>query len=145
MPTLDRKKFAGADGLLKGAYVLADLGKGNPEIILMASGSEVDLIVQAGIKLSEEGHTVRLVSFPSWDLFEAQTEEYRESILPSSISKRVSVEAGVNMGWKKWLGEQGIAIGMKTFGASAPAAKLFQEFGFTVENVYQTATRLLKK
>lgn len=145
LPTLDRSKYAPAEDLGKGAYVLADLGKGDPEIILMASGSEVDLIINAGLKLSEEGHTVRLVSFPSWDLFEAQPPEYKESVLPASVSKRLSVEAGISMGWSEWVGSEGLSISMKSFGASAPAKKLFEEFGFTVDNVYQTAMKLLGK
>lgn len=145
LPTFDRGEFAPAEGLAKGAYVLADLGQGEPEIILMASGSEVGLIMETGKKLNEAGHAVRLVSFPSWDLFEAQTDEYKESVLPASVSKRVSVEAGICMGWEKWVGAQGVSIGMKTYGASAPADKLFQEYGFTVENVYKTAADLLSK
>ena len=145
LPTMDRSEFAPAEGLLKGAYVLADLGEGEPEIILMASGSEVNLIVEAGKKLSEEGHAVRLVSFPSWDLFEAQSAEYQAAVLPASIKKRVAVEAGIAMGWDKWVGGEGEIIAMKSFGASAPGDKLFREFGFTVDNVYATSAALLKK
>ena len=145
LPTLDRGKFAAAEDSSKGAYVLADLGKDEPEIILMASGSEVSLIVEAGMKLSAEGHAVRLVSFPSWDLFESQTADYKGSVLPDSISKRVSVEAGITMGWEKWVGAEGVSIGINHYGASAPGEKLFQEFGFTVENVYETAKKLLGK
>jgi transketolase len=111
----------------------------------MASGSEVSLIVEAGKKLSDEGHAVRLVSFPSWDLFEAQTAEYKASVLPESISKRISVEAGITMGWEKWIGAEGVSIGINHYGASAPGKKLFQEYGFTVENVYETAKKLLGK
>ena len=143
LPTIDREKeFAPAEGLQKGAYVLADLGKGTPEIILMASGSEVGLIVEAGKKLAEAGKAVRLVSFPSWDLFEAQSEEYQKSVLPDSIQKRVSVEAGVTLGWERWVGSQGVCIGLDHFGASAPAGTLFKEFGFTVENVVEKAKKL---
>lgn len=143
LPTIDREsEFAAAEGLQKGAYVLADLGKGTPEIILMASGSEVALIIAAGKKLAEAGKAVRLVSFPSWDLFEAQSEEYRKSVLPEAIQKRVSVEAGVCLGWEKWVGSQGTCVGLDHFGASAPAGTLFKEFGFTVENVVETAKKL---
>ena len=145
VPTLDRKEYGPAEGLQKGAYVLADLGKGDPEIILMASGSEVGLIVEAGKKLSDEGHAVRLVSFPSWDLFEAQSEDYKASVLPSTVKKRVAVEAGVAMGWDKYIGDEGATVCMKSFGASAPGNKLFQEFGFTVDNVYATSAALLEK
>ena len=144
VPTLDRKTFAPAAGAAKGAYVLADLGEGDPEIILMASGSEVGLIVEAGTKLKEAGHAVRLVSFPSWELFEAQTDAYRDSVLPKSIKKRLAVEAGVAMGWEKWIGDEGTTITMSSFGASAPGKTLFQEFGFTTENVYETGLALLK-
>jgi len=146
LPTLDREnQYAPADGLQKGAYVLADLGKGTPEIILMASGSEVGLMIEAGQKLAEEGHCVRLVSFPCWDLFEVQSAEYQKEVLPGAIKKRVSIEAGICMGWEKWVGEEGISIGMKGFGASAPANTLFKEFGITAESVYQAAIDLLKK
>jgi transketolase len=112
VPTLNRKdQYASSEGLQQGAYVLADLGEGTPEVILMASGSEVSLIVEAGKKLAEEGHTVRLVSFPSWDLFEAQPEEYRKKVLPDTIQKRVSIEAGITMGWEKYVGPQGLPLG----------------------------------
>ncbi|MDK2981034.1 MAG: transketolase [Chloroflexota bacterium] len=145
LPTLDRaKEYAAAEGLQKGAYVLADLGKGDPEIILMASGSEVSLIIEAGKKLAEEGKSVRLVSFPCWDLFEAQSDAYKQSVLPDAIQKRVSVEAGVTMGWGKWVGSQGVSVGLDHFGASAPGGTLFKEFGFTADNVYATAKKLFK-
>ncbi len=146
VPTLDRKnQYARAEELHKGAYVLADLGKGTPEIILMASGSEVSLIIEAGQKLADTGRCVRLVSFPSWDLFAAQTAEYRKKVLPDSIQKRVSIEAGITMGWEKWVGEQGISVGMTSFGASAPAGTLFKEFGITADAVYKAASDLLAK
>jgi len=145
VPTLDRTKFAAAEGLFKGAYVLADLGSKDPEIILMASGSEVHLIIEAGMQLSEAGHAVRLVSFPSWDLFENQNQVYKDSVLPPTIKKRLSIEAGICMGWEKWVGECGICLGMKTFGASAPANKLFQEFGITAERVLEQALKLIKE
>ena len=142
LPTIDRSKFASEAGLHKGAYVIADLGNGKPEIILMASGSEVDLIVKAGEKLHDEGKTVRLVSFPSWDLFEAQPQSYKDLVLDPKIEKRVAVEAGSKLGWEKWVGPKGAIVGMSSYGASAPAETLFKEFGFTVDNVYQTAKGL---
>lgn len=146
VPTLDRSNsFSSADGLSKGAYVLADLGSGDPEIILMASGSEVSLIIEAGQKLADAGRNVRLVSFPSWDLFEAQPEDYQKKVLPDSIAKRISVEAGITMGWEKWIGSQGISIGMTGFGASAPANTLYKQFGITADAVLQAAENLLKK
>ncbi|MCE1255730.1 MAG: transketolase, partial [Anaerolineae bacterium] len=143
LPTLDRSVYAPASGLQKGAYVLADLGKGTPEIILMASGSEVSLIVEAGQKLAEEGVNVRIVSFPSWALFEQQDAAYKESVFPKSITKRVVVEAASPFGWERYAGDNGKIIAINHFGASAPAARLFKEFGFTVENVVNTAKELI--
>ncbi len=146
VPTLDRSSgFSPADGLSKGAYILADLGSGAPEIILMASGSEVGLIIEAGQKLAEAGRNVRLVSFPSWDLFEAQPEDYKKKVLPDAVAKRVSVEAGIGMGWEKWIGSQGVFIGMSGFGASAPANALYKQFGITADAVLLAAENLLKK
>ncbi len=142
LPTIDRLKFASEAGLHKGAYILADLGDGKPDLLLMASGSEVDLILKAGEKLHNEGIKVRLVSFPSWDIFEAQPQAYKDHVLDPSIEKRVAVEAGSKMGWEKWVGSKGTIVGMSSFGASAPAPILFKEFGFTVENVYQAAKGL---
>lgn len=144
MPILDREEYAKASGLAKGAYVLADLGDGEPEIILMASGSEVSLIVGAGKALVTKGHAVRLVSFPSWELFEKQEISYKTAVLPSSVKARLVVEAGVSMGWKKYVGDHGRVIAVDKFGASAPANKVFTEYGFTVENVVSQALSLLK-
>ncbi|MCD6356379.1 MAG: transketolase [Anaerolineaceae bacterium] len=145
LPTIDRKQFSKAVGLHKGAYILADLGEKEPEVILMASGSEVHLIIDAGQKLAEEGIGVRLVSFPCWKLFEKQPRSYIESVFDPKISARVSVEAGVGIGWDRWVGNNGAKVAIDRFGASAPGGKLFKEFGFTVENVYQTAKNLLSK
>jgi transketolase len=145
LPTIDRIKSAPAKGLHKGAYVIAELGDKNPDIILMASGSEVQLIIDAGQKLAEDGYGVRLVSFPSWDLFEKQTQAYIDSVLDPSISARLSVEAGAGMGWEKWVGGKGGILSIETFGESAPGSKLFEEYGFTVKNVYKTAKKLLGK
>jgi transketolase len=134
-PTLDRAQFAPADGLQRGAYVLADLGIGPPEIILMASGTEVALIVEAGRQFAERGRSVRLVSFPSWELYALQPAEYRAQVLPAHITSRVAVEAGISQGWERWIGERGKMIGVQTFGASAPAGILYREYGLTVENI----------
>ncbi|MFW9787312.1 MAG: transketolase [Candidatus Thorarchaeota archaeon] len=139
---LDRSKYAPASGLKKGAYVLADLGK-TPEIILMATGSEVPLIVEAGEKLNAEGVSVRLVSFPSWELFESQSKDYRDSVLLPSISKRLAVEAGVSQGWRKWVGDTGDILSVERFGRSAPSKVVFEAYGFTVENVLKKARNLL--
>ena len=145
LPTLDRSLVADANGVEKGAYVLADVGDGAPELILMASGSEVGLIVDAGMKLAAEGVNVRLVSFPSWELFEQQPREYRESVLLPGVKARVAVEAGISMGWAKYVGDSGEVIGIDHFGASAPANILFKEFGFTVENVIDTARKVMSR
>jgi transketolase len=145
LPTLDRSLYADAVQLEKGAYVLADMGDSEPEIILMASGSEVALIVEAGARLAAEGINLRLVSVPSWELFKMQDAEYRESVLPQRVMSRVAVEAGIGMGWEKFVGDSGVIISLEHYGASAPAGILFKEFGFTVENVFNTARRLLVK
>jgi transketolase len=144
IPTLDRNLFAPADGLERGAYVLADLGEGDPEIILMASGSEVSLIIEAGMRLAAEAVAVRLVSFPSWELFAAQDQVYRESILPTMTKARLAVEAGVSMGWERWVGERGAILGIDRFGASAPFEVVFSEFGLTTGNIVKRALLLVR-
>jgi transketolase len=141
LPTLDRTKYASAEGTWKGAYVLAQNGEGDPEVILMASGSEVGLAVGAYEKLVEEGIHARVVSFPSWELFEAQPEEYRHSVLPPHVTARVSVEQASTIGWDRYIGSSGAAIGMHTFGASAPMAALLKKFGFTPEAVVAEARK----
>ncbi len=144
VPTLDRSLFAPADGLERGAYVLADLGEGDPELILMASGSEVSLIIEAGLRLAAEAVAVRLVSFPSWELFAAQDQAYRESVLPTMTKVRLAVEAGVSMGWERWVGERGAILGIDRFGASAPAEVVFREFGLTIGNIVKRALQLMR-
>ncbi len=144
LPTLDREIYGSAEGIKKGAYVLADLGDLEPEVILMASGSEVDLIVKAGERLAAEGVNVRLVSFPSWELFEEQDQAYRDLVLPPKIQKRVSVEAGVSQGWREWVGDKGIILAVDDYGASAPAERIFEEFGFTVENIIMLTENLMR-
>ncbi len=144
LPTLDRTMFASAEGVRRGAYVLADLGDGAPEVILMASGSEVGLIVRAGGRLAAEGVNVRLVSFPSWELFLAQPEAYRDEVLPPDVRARVVVEAGVRLGWDRWVGGRGAVISIDRFGASAPGKVLFEQFGFTVDRVIEEAMRVLR-
>ena len=139
----DRNVMAPAEGLHRGAYVLADLGEARPEIILMASGSEVQLIVEAGYKLAEDGVNVRLVSFPSWELFEQQDQVYRDEVLLPDVKIRLAVEAGVMQGWERYVGDRGKLIGMTGYGASAPYKILFEHFGFTSENVTATAKSML--
>ena len=143
LPTLDRRLYSPADGLRRGAYVLADLGEGTPQIILMASGSEVRLIAEAGQRLAERGLAVRLVSFPSWELFEEQDAAYRDAVLPPDVTARVAVEAGVSQGWHRWVGTRGRVLGLDRFGASAPAATVFEKLGFTVDNVLAMTQELL--
>jgi len=143
VPTLARPPEAGAGLLAKGAYVLADAQGGAPELILLASGSEVGLIVRAAARLQAEGIRVRCVSMPSWDLFERQDQAYRDAVLPPAVAARLSVEAGSVMGWKRWVGDAGDSIGIDHYGASAPAKTLLKEFGFTVENVVGRARALL--
>lgn len=143
LPTLDRTVYAPAEGVRKGAYVLADLGGAAPQVILMASGSEVALIVEAGQRLAEEGVAVRLVSFPSWELFAEQDADYQASVLPPAIKARVAVEAGVPQGWHRWVGSDGRVLGLERYGASAPAKTVFEKLGFTVENVVKLAKELL--
>jgi transketolase len=144
VPTLDRTLFAPAEGLAKGAYVLADLGDGDPELILMASGSEVNLVVEAGLRLAAEAVSVRLVSFPSWELFAEQDLAYRETVLPSMTKARLAVEAGVTMGWERWVGERGEILGINRFGASAPAEVVFRELGFTIGNIVERGLHLVR-
>jgi len=144
VPTLDRAVFNPADGLQRGAYVLADIGDNPPELILMASGSEVGLIVQAGMSLAERGVNVRLVSFPSWELFTAQDQAYQQSVLLPNVKARLAVEAGVSMGWERWVGDSGAIIGVDRFGASAPYKTIYEKFGLSVENIVTTAQKLLK-
>lgn len=143
VPTFDRTKYEDAEKLKKGAYVLADLGDGKPELILMASGSEVSIILKAAEVLEKEGIPVRVISFPSWELFELQNVDYQNSVLLPDVRKRISVEAGIAQGWHKWIGDQGISISIERFGASAPYEKLYEEFGFTVDNIYKKAKGML--
>ncbi len=142
VPILDQKKFPSAKGLLKGAYVLYE-SNNKPELILMASGSEVSLGLKVAAELEKDRLNIRVVSFPSWELFEMQSEEYKESVLPSSILARVSIEAGVAQGWQKYTGRFGANISIEKYGASAPEKLLMEKYGFTVENVCATAKRVL--
>jgi transketolase len=144
LPTLDRNKYAAAAGLAKGGYILAE-SQGKPDLILIGTGSELSLCVAAYEKLTAEGARVRVVSLPSWELFEKQTQAYRNSILPPDVRARVSVEAGSVFGWERYVGLDGAILGMTTFGASAPAKDLFRKYGFTVEHVLEAARGVLAK
>lgn len=145
VPILDRSIYAPAAGLQKGAYVLADMGDLDPELILMASGSEVSLIIEAGTRLASEGVNVRLVSFPSWELFEVQDQEYRDQVLPPKVKNRLSVEAAVSQGWERWVGDRGECISVERFGASAPYKVIFEHFGLTADNVILHAHQIISK
>jgi transketolase len=128
---------------LKGGYIVSPSKKAVPDAIIMASGSEVELGVNAQAELAKEGVDVRVVSMPSMDLFEAQPEEYKESVLPNSVRSRVAVEAAVDFGWGRYVGLDGTTVTMKSFGASAPAGVLFKKFGFTTENVVKAVKSIL--
>jgi transketolase len=145
IPTLDRSKYAPASGVAKGAYVLADPPAGTPELILMASGSEVSLCVAAFEKLTAGGAKVRVVSMPSWELFERQDAAYKESVLPANVTARVSVEMASTFGWERYVGPKGKIMGMRTFGASAPLKDVLKKFGFELDNVIATAKEVLGK
>jgi len=142
VPTLDRSNYASAEGALKGAYVLSD-SDGTPDIILMASGSEVGVIVGAAEKLRADGHAVRVVSAPCLDLFDEQPQSYKNSVLPPTVKRRLSVEAGATMGWDRYIGDEGKAFGLDRFGESAPGQVLFEHFGFTPENIAKVAKEML--
>jgi len=143
LATLDRSKYAPASGVAHGAYVLADSPGGNPEVIIIASGSEVGLAVEAHEKLLAEGILSRVVSMPSWEIFDHQTQEYRESVLPSNVKARVAVEQASTFGWERYVGPSGQIIGMKTFGASAPLKELQRKFGFEPDHVIAAARKQL--
>jgi transketolase len=143
LPTLNRSKYAPASGVARGAYVLADAPGGSPELILIASGSEICLVVQAHEQLIAEGIRSRVVSMPSWDIFEHQTREYRDSVLPPDVKARVAVEQASTLGWERYVGREGRVIGMHTFGASAPLKELQKKFCFEPDRVVGVAKELL--
>jgi transketolase len=142
VPTLDRTQFAAADGLRRGGYILADAPNGKPELILIATGSEVGLVVAAREKLVARNIAVRIVSLPSWELFDAQSREYRDAVLPASVGARLAVEAGVSQGWHRYVGDRGDVLAVDRFGASAPGGVMLREYGFTVDNVCARAIAL---
>jgi transketolase len=145
VPTFDRSKYGAASGVAKGAYILADAADGKPEVILMGSGSEVSLCVNAYEQLKAEGIKARVVSMPSWNLFEHQSDEYKAKVLPPDVKARVAVEQAATFGWSQYVGPSGIVIGMRRFGASAPIKELQKKFGFTTENVVAAARKALGK
>jgi transketolase len=144
LPTLDRSKYAPASGLAQGGYVLAEAAGGAPEVLLLATGSEVSLCISAHEQLTREGIRSRVVSMPSWELFDDQPAEYRESVLPSAVTARVAVEQASTLGWHRYVGSSGSVIGMQTFGASAPLKELQKKFGFQPALVARAAREQLK-
>ena len=143
MPTLDHSRFASAEGLRRGAYVLDGANESRPSLMLLASGSEVALVAAAAERLRAEGIAVRCVSMPSWELFEAQPQSYRDEVLPPQVTARLAVELGVRQGWDRYVGARGDMLVIDGFGASAPANVLLEKYGFTVDNVVAHARRLL--
>jgi len=145
LPTFDRRKYASASGVARGAYVMAEPPGGSPQIILIASGSEVALAVDAHEALLSRGVRCRVVSMPSWDIFESQPQSYREEVLPPRVKARIAIEQGSVLGWDRYVGPEGCVIGMKTFGASAPLKELQRKFGFEPERVVAAAKELLER
>jgi transketolase len=143
VPVLDRSRYAPADGLRRGAYVLADPPNGKPELILIASGSEVALIAGAAERLQAEGIAVRCVSMPSWELFDAIPQPERDVVLPPSVGARLAIEAGVAQGWHRYVGDAGDVLSIEAFGASAPGNETLENYGFTVDNVCTRARRVM--
>jgi transketolase len=147
VPTLDRSELASAKGVERGAYVLweSEEANGQPDLLLLATGSEVSLALAAARKLDEQGIHSRLVSMPCWELFALQTADYREEVLPSEIKARLSVEAGVAQGWERWVGDFGDSVALDRFGASAPGSTVLEHLGYNVENVVNRAAALCER
>jgi len=145
LPTFDRSIMGDAANVAKGAYILLDANRVYPDVILIATGSEVTFAVQAHAKLAEQGIAARVVSMPSWELFEQQSESYQESVLPSTVTARVGIEAGISMGWRRWLGAHGSMIGLDRFGASAPVQTIYDHLGFTVDNIVLRTLAVIDK
>jgi transketolase len=144
VPTIDRSKYAPASGLARGAYILADAPDGKPDVLLLATGSEVVLCLDSHKRLKAEGIKARVVSMPSWELFDDQPQEYRDRVLPPDVTARVSVEQASTFGWARYVGATGHSIGMRSFGASAPLKDLMKKFGFTPEHVVAAAREQLQ-
>jgi transketolase len=145
LPILDRTKLAPATGAARGGYVLLDAPDQKPEAVLIATGAEVHLALKAVETLHGGGVAVRLVSLPSWEIFAAQPQNYQDQVLPPAVRARVSIEAAATFGWRRWVGDAGVMIGIDRFGASAPAERLFEEFGFTVEQVVEAVNKAVRR
>jgi transketolase len=143
LPVIDQEKYCPADGLAKGAYILSD-AMSAPEIILIATGSEVSLALAAQIELEQKGMMTRVVSMPCWEFFEAQPEHYRNLVLPPDVTCRLSIELGTSFGWEKWVGPKGASLSVDHFGTSAPGEEILEAFGFTVPKIVHLSERLLK-
>lgn len=143
LPVLDRTELAGAEGLVRGGYILKDAPRGEPQALILATGSEVEIALRAHSILAEQGVSARVVALPSWELFEAQDVAYRESVLPEEVKVRVSVEAGCTFGWARYVGDKGKAIGLDRFGASAPGPVLYEKFRLTPQRVTEEVLALL--
>jgi transketolase len=145
LPVLDRSRLASADGLRRGGYSLLEPVEGRTEAVIIASGSEVHVALEAAASLTTQGVATRVVALPSWELFEAQDASYKESVLPKALRARVAIEAGATLGWERYVGEDGLVIGLDHFGASAPASVLYEQFGLTSANVVAGVLRLLSR
>jgi transketolase len=145
VPVFDRSRYASAEGVQRGGYVLADPEDGDPELILIATGSEVQLALGAHERLEGEGIRSRVVSLPCWEIFERQEQSYRDEVLPPDIVARLAIEEASPLGWERWTGSEGAIMGMTTFGQSAPFADVEAEFGFTVENVTKVAREVAQR
>jgi transketolase len=143
LPTLDQNKYGSATNLSKGAYVLVKADK--PDVLLLATGSEIPVALCAAEGLAKDGITAQVVSMPCWELFDRQDQKYKDSVIPPDVKARVGIEAGIEQGWHKYLGDNGIFIGMSSFGASAPAKTCFEKFGITTENVVAAAKKSIEK
>jgi transketolase len=144
VPTLDRSDLAPASGLERGAYTLWESGA-SPDLILIATGAEVGLTLEAGRKLADDGTAVRVVSMPCWELFELQPAAYRDEVLPPEVKARLSVEPGVSLGWSRWVGDRGASISIEHYGASAPGGTVLEQFGYNLDNVVTRASALLER
>jgi transketolase len=144
LPVFDRSEVAAADGVLRGGYVLWQSAEGEPDVIVLATGSEL-CIALAGGRLLASGAAVRVVSMPCWELFGEQPQEYRDEVLPRDVRARVSIEAGITHGWERWVGDHGVSIGVDRFGASAPYTRIYEELGLTSERVAAEAAALLER